>query len=227
MGTRRRHQQGAVGGIDEERGVDEGIFGKGSADPHPAALIGRAALSSREGRRVHHPQLHGVGVGRRALRNPLHAGAHLFPLGKTIRRRRIRHGFLVGDSLLGEGEARRHGEDGLAALIRLNPTGGEAAALSNAVDHHPNRPVVAPRTQKVAVKGVEPALGRDRPTRGDHALRRHHSAEQATFALPRIPEEEIAVEGVQVEALQQSGQRRVARPRALRHVNSSASRRAA
>ncbi len=122
----------------------------------------------------------------------------------------------------GTGEAGRQVEDGLTGLMGLDPAGGEAAAVADAIHHEAQRGAVAPGAQEVGVERVELAACCDRAACRHHALGGHHAAEEAALPAARVAQEEVSVEGFEVKVLEKLVEGRLEGLFDARHASSAA-----
>jgi len=119
------------------------------------------------------------------------------PFFEPVRWTRRGHRALVAHPLFGPREARRHIEDRLTVLMGDHAPGRECTTVSDAIDHEPEREVVAPGAEKIGMDRMEQArgtpfvYGRDGC---DDGLCGDHATKEAPLAPARITEKQVTVQ---------------------------------
>ena len=120
---------------------------------------------------------------------------------QILRWRRRRHRVLMMDSALVGLERRRHRKDGLPVLDRVDPPGGERAAVAEALDDEYRGRLGISGPQEVAVQGVHLILGIDRSYRRHQRLAGDVTTERA-LPVARLRAEDAAAVDVDLELLE-------------------------
>ena len=210
MGPVHVVDEGDVGGVGDELGVQGGIVGYGAIGPDPH----RIRLGARFGGE-HAVGQHGADLDRSLARHPLlallgHPADRLLrPVGpgrKVFGRRNVGHGVLMIKALFGTVKGDRRIEDGATVLDRHHPARRERPAVADAVDGVDDRHVGVAAAKKEPVERVDLALV-DRALRRAERLGGHLPTEQSEpVGALVLAAENVGVDPLEIEDVEQSVQ---------------------
>ncbi|CAN1723545.1 protein of unknown function [Hyphomicrobium sp. 1Nfss2.1] len=215
-------EKGEIRGIGENCLMNDRIIGERAVGPDPDALGGRLLLASEITRQVGGAHLDGAlaaPVATHGWRQCIDVLVDdVLGVGKGLRWGQIGHRGLVLETRLGLVKRAAHREDGAAVLNRLNPPGGEAAAVADALDIVEDWTRGIAGEQEVAVQGVHQPAGLYGACRGHQRLPEHLPPEDTLPALYAArAEEEVVLDGFEVERPEEVVERALRRRVIVRH----------